>query len=260
MARMDFLNIKIDNLTMEEALQKIEYFISESACRYIVTPNLDHIVTLEKDKIFAEAYDNADLILADGKPLLWISRWLRCPIKEKLSGADLFPRICQLAAKHGYTVFLLGAEEGVAAKAAEKLIKKYAGLRIVGTYAPNFDFEENQKELSYIKSLIKMVQPDILGVALGSPKGEKFIYTHLQEYGVPLSISIGATLDFEAGKIRRAPSWMSDIGLEWLYRIIQEPKRLTKRYWNDAISIVPIIKKYRYQRDENSDRLNVTGR
>lgn len=259
MTRIDFLNIKIDNLTMEEALIKIDQLISERSCRYIVTPNLDHIVTLERDVAFAEVYDNADLVLADGKPLLWISRWLNCPIKEKLSGADLFPKMCQLAAKQGYKVFLLGAEEGVAAKAAENLAMKYSGLKIVGTYAPKFDFEENQMELVYIKSLIQRVQPDILGVALGSPKGEKFIYSHLQEYGVPLSISIGATLDFEAGKIRRAPRWMSEIGLEWLFRITQDPKRLAKRYWNDAISIAPIIKKYRYQRDENSNRLNVSG-
>lgn len=260
MTRMEFLNIKIDNLTMEEALQRVDFFVSEGTCRYIVTPNLDHIVTLEKDPVFAEVYKNADLILADGKPLLWISRWLKHPIKEKLSGSDLFPRICQLAAEKEYKVFLLGAAEGVAATAAEKLRKKYTGLRIVGTYSPKYDFEGNQEELAHIKSLIHMAQPDILGVALGSPKGEKFIYAHLQEYGVPLSISIGATLDFEAGKIRRAPKWVSEIGMEWLFRITQDPKRMIKRYWYDVISILPIIKKYRYQKDDNIDRLNVPGR
>jgi len=113
---------------MEEALIKIDQLISERSCRYIVTPNLDHIVTLERDGTFAEVYSNADLILADGKPLLWISRWLNCPIKEKLSGSDLFPKMCQLAAKQGYKVFLLGAEEGVAAKAAENLTTKHSGL------------------------------------------------------------------------------------------------------------------------------------
>ena len=260
MARIDFLNTKIDNLTMDEALRRIDFFVSEGTCRYIVTPNLDHIVTLEKDPVFAEVYKNADLILADGKPLLWISRWLKCPIKEKLSGSDLFPRICKLAAEKEYKVFLLGAEEGVAAAAAENLRKKYTGLRIVGTYAPKYGFEGDPQELAYIKSLIRMAQPDILGVALGSPKGEKFIYAHLQEYGVPLCISIGATLDFESGKIRRAPKWVSEIGMEWLFRITQDPKRMIKRYWYDAISILPIIKKYRYQKDDNIDRLNVPGR
>lgn len=260
MARMDFLNIKLDNLTMEEALREIDAFVSEGTCRYVVTPNLDHIVTLEKDNEFAQVYDNADLVLADGKPLLWISRWLRSPIKEKLSGSDLFPRICQLAAEKGYKIFLLGAEEGVGAAAAENLRKRYSGLRIVGTYAPEYGFEGNQEELARIKSLILEAQPDILAVALGSPKGEKFIYTHLKEYGVPLSISIGATLDFEAERIRRAPKWMSDVGLEWLFRISQDPKRLIKRYWNDAVSILPVINKYRYQRNENIDRLNVPSR
>lgn len=253
MSRIDFLNIKIDNLTMEEAIQKIDGLISESACRYIVTPNLDHIVTLERDSVFAEVYRNADLVLTDGQPLLWISKWLKRPIKEKLSGADLFPRICQLAAVRGYRIFLLGAGEGVADKAAQNLCSRYANLKIVGTYAPSFDFENDPQELAHISTQIAAARPDILAVALGSPKGEKFIYAHLREYQIPLSISIGATLDFESGTVRRAPKWMSSAGLEWLFRITQDPKRLSKRYWNDAVSIIPIIKKYRDPKNENTD-------
>ena len=124
MAKIDFLNIRIDNLTMEEALQQIDKMIRERTSRYIVTPNLDHIVNLEEDAEFAKAYAGADLVLADGTPLLWISKWLKNPIKEKVSGSDLFPRMCQLAAERGYKVFLFGAAKGVAAKAAENLQKQ----------------------------------------------------------------------------------------------------------------------------------------
>lgn len=245
MGRIRFLNIQIDNLTMEETLQEAERLIEKRACSYLVTPNLDHIVNLEQDADFAEAYRHADLIVADGKPLIWISKWLKNPIKEKVSGSDLFPRMCELAAKRGYRVFLLGAAEGVAAKAAENLQKKYHGLEIAGTYSPKFGFEHMPEELNKIKSILLEAKPDLLALALGSPKAEKFIYAHRQEFAVPLTISIGAAVDFEAGNIQRAPKWMSEVGLEWLFRITQDPKRLAKRYWRDAVMILPIIRKYR---------------
>lgn len=245
MARIDFLNTKIDNLTMDETMDVIDGLIQNNAPSYAVTPNLDHIVLLENDAEFVEVYKKADLIVADGKPLIWISKYLKKPIKEKISGSDLFPRICSLAAKKGYTIFIMGAGEGIAEKAAKNLCEKYPGLIFAGMYSPKYGFEQIPDELDIMKSLILESKPDILAVALGSPKGEKFIYKHLNEYNVPLSISIGATIDFEAGNVKRAPKWMSNIGLEWLFRITQDPKRLIKRYWKDATSIVPIIKKYK---------------
>lgn len=245
MTRIKFLNTYIDNLTMSEAIEKIDTLIMKKDSSYVVTPNLDHIVIIEKDMLFAEIYQNADLIVADGKPLIWISKYLKNPIKEKISGSDLFPQICKLAAEKHYSIFILGAAEGVADKAARNLIKKNSGLSIVGTYSPKFGFEKDNVELDIIKNRIMNAKPDILAVSLGSPKGEKFIYKHLKEYGIPLAISIGATIDFEAGNVKRAPHWMSNYGLEWLFRITQDPKRLVKRYWNDAVKIIPIIKKYK---------------
>ena len=245
MNRIRFLNTFIDNITMTEAVDEIDRLIQRKCCSYVVTPNLDHIVILENDKEFAEIYKNADLIVADGKPLIWISRYLGNPIKEKISGSDLFPKVCEMAALKNYSIFILGAAEGVAAKAAINLRSKFIGLNICGTYSPPIGFEKDMDELYKIYNLIKQANPDILAVSLGSPKGEKFIYNHLEEYGVPLSISIGATIDFEAGNVKRAPKWMADNGLEWFFRITQDPKRLVKRYWNDVIKIVPIIRKYR---------------
>lgn len=245
MGRIKFLNIQIDNLTMEETLQEIERLVEKRAYSYLVTPNLDHIVNLEEDAEFAEAYQHADLIVADGKPLIWISNWMKNPIKEKISGSDLFPKVCELAANRGYRVFLLGAAEGVAAKAAENLRKKYPGLQIAGTYSPKFGFEKMPDELGKMRNILLEAEPDILALALGSPKAEKYLYRHGKENNIPLSISIGASVDFEAGKIKRAPRWMSESGLEWLFRITQDPKRLIKRYWRDAVKILPIIKKYR---------------
>lgn len=245
MARIKFMNTCIDNLTMSETLNEIDKLIQKKICSYVVTPNLDHIVRLEKDEELQKVYKNASLILTDGKPLIWISKWYKTPIKEKISGSDLFPRVCQLAANKNYTMYLLGAAEGVADTAARNLMKKYPGLNIVGTYSPPFGFEKNEQEMNKIKAQIQDVHPDILVVGLGCPKQEKFMYYHCKELGVPISFGLGASIDFEAGNIKRAPKWMSNHGLEWLYRFSKEPKRLFKRYFVDDIKIIQVARKYR---------------
>lgn len=245
MTRLRLMNTEIDNLTMDETLDAIDSLIKEDNCSYVVTPNVDHIVQLEKDEELKRVYENASLILTDGKPLIWISNWYKTPIKEKISGSDLFPRVCDLAAKKGYTMYLLGAAEGVADKAAKNLIDKYRGLNIVGTYSPPFGFEKDKVELKKIERQIQEVHPDILIVGLGCPKQEKYMYHHCKELGVPISFGLGASIDFEAGNIKRAPKWMSEHGLEWLYRITQDPKRLAKRYLVDDMKIIGIARKYR---------------
>ncbi len=245
MSRIGFLNTQIDNLTMNEAVENITKLIEDKNNSYVVTPNLDHIVMLESDTEFFQAYKNADLILADGKPLIWISKLLKNPIKEKISGSDLFPQICKMSSKKGFSIFILGAAEGVAEQAAKNLINKYRNLKIAGVYSPPFGFENDNEEINKIIEMVSSLKPDILAVSLGSPKGEKFIYRYKDSMNIPLSISIGATIDFEAGNVKRAPKWMSNAGLEWLYRMMKEPRRLAKRYLNDACKIVPIYFKYK---------------
>lgn len=245
MARIKFMNTNIDNLTMTETLNEIDKLIQKKNCSYVVTPNVDHIVRLEKDVELQKVYKNASLILTDGKPLIWISKWYKTPIKEKISGSDLFPKVCELAANKNYTMYLLGAAEGVADTAAKNLMKKYPGLNVVGTYSPPFGFEKNEQEMNKIKTQIQEVHPDILIVGLGCPKQEKFMYYHCKELGVPISFGLGASIDFEAGNIKRAPKWMSNHGLEWLYRFSKEPKRLFKRYFVDGLKIIQVARKYR---------------
>ena len=243
--RIKFLNTYVDNLTMDEVINNIDNLIKMKKHSYVVTPNLDHIVQLEKDVELREAYKEADLILADGKPLIWISKLYNKPIKEKISGSDLFPKLCKMAAEKGYSMFFLGAAEGVADKASENLRAKYSGLKIVGTYSPPYGFEKNESILKQVVTTVCNAKPDILIVALGCPKQEIFMYHYCKDMNVPISLGLGASLDFEAGKIKRAPKWMSDFGFEWLYRMFQDPRRLFKRYWNDAINIIPIIRKYK---------------
>ena len=246
MSRIKFMNIELDNLTFNEALEKIDCLIHEDIKAYGVTPNIDHIVQVQKDMELLEIYRNANLVLTDGKPLLWIAKLYKNPIKEKVSGSDLFPELCKLAALKGYRIFFLGAAEGVAKKAAQRLQKKYIGLQVVGTYSPPFGFEKDKEEIQKILLMIHEANPHILIVGLGTPKQEKFIYRYREEFGVPFSIGLGASLDFEAGNVRRSPKWMSNMGLEWLYRMVQDPKRLIKRYLIDMIKIIPLIWKYKH--------------
>lgn len=242
--RIRFLNTEIDNLMMTDALQEIERLSGGETTGYVVTPNVDHIVRLEKDAAFRQAYRQADLILADGKPLLWISKWLKTPIREKVSGSDLFPQVCRMAAQTGRSLYFLGAAPGVADLAAEKLRAQYPTIQIRGCYSPPRGFEKDKEELLKIREKVRAAQPDILILALGTPKQELFIYQNRDLLGVPVTLCLGAAIDFAAGKAKRAPRWMQQHGLEWLYRLIREPRRMFKRYLIDDLQILGIILKY----------------
>lgn len=244
MSRIAFLNTNVDNLTMSEAIEKIDKLIKSKKPSYVVTPNVDHIVKLETDEEFKNVYKEADLILTDGMPLIWISKLKSNPIKEKVSGSDLFPKVCELALKNEYSIFLLGAAEGVAVQASENLKKKFNGLKIAGTYSPSYGFEKKEDEINEIIRMINDTKPDILAVGLGAPKQEKFIYKFRDKLNVPISLAIGASIDFEAGNVKRAPKWMQKVGLEWSYRLIKEPKRMFKRYLVDDIKIIKVCFKY----------------
>jgi N-acetylglucosaminyldiphosphoundecaprenol N-acetyl-beta-D-mannosaminyltransferase len=172
--RIRLMNTEIDNVTMTEAVDCVKYLAEHGKGAFVVTPNVDHMIKLEKDERFAAIYADADLILADGTPLLWFAKGLGTPLKEKVSGSDLFPLVCEMAAREGLSVFFLGAAEGVAAKAAEVLKKRYSGLQVAGTYSPPFGFERDAEETKRICAMINDARPDILFVGVGAPKQEKF--------------------------------------------------------------------------------------
>lgn len=258
--RMKFLNTHVDNLTMEEAVEEAKRLILNGRNSYVVTPNVDHIVKIEHDRLFREIYENADLVLTDGKPLIWMSRLLGMPIKQKISGSDYFPEVCEMAAREGFSIFLLGAAEGVAKKAAVNLMKKYKNLKIAGVYSPSYGFENDEEEISYIIRKINWAKPDILCIGMGTPKQEKFYYKYRDLLQVPLTLHIGATIDFEAGVIKRAPKWVSYAGMEWLFRLLKEPRRLYRRYLLEDLEIFPIFLKYRKQiRLEEPKCCNILG-
>ncbi len=243
--RMSFMNSFIDNITMEEAIDYIEECIQNHKIGHVITPNVDQIVRMEKDKYFQEICNHAELLLADGHPLLWIARWYKTPIKEKICGSDLVPELCRVAAQKGYKVFLLGAAPGVAEKAADNLKKKYPGLIVAGTYSPPLGFENDEEEIEKMDDMLRKSGADMLFVGMGVPKQDIFIYENMDKYQIPMSFSIGATIDFEAGEQKRAPRWISRIGFEWLYRLFRNPKKMFKRYVVDDMKIFRLAWKYR---------------
>jgi N-acetylglucosaminyldiphosphoundecaprenol N-acetyl-beta-D-mannosaminyltransferase len=239
------MNSYIDNVTKEEAIAHIEECINTRKIGHIITPNVDQVIRIESDKYFKEIYENAELLLADGTPLVWISRWYKKPIKEKICGSDLVPDLCKLAAQKGYLIFLLGSAEGVAAKAAENLKKNNPGLRVAGVYSPPYGFEKDKNEIDKINKMLFNSKADMLFVGMGVPKQDIFIYENMNKYQIPMSFSIGATIDFEAGIQKRAPKWVNHIGMEWLYRLAHDPKRMFKRYIIDDMKIFKLAWRYK---------------
>ena len=244
MEKQSLLNTYVNSVNMEETIDAIEKMISDRKKSYIVPINVDVVMQIENDPKLKEIVDKADLVLVDGQPLVWIARWHKKPVKDKISGSDLIPELCKVAAKRGYSIFIIGGADGVAEIAKTNLEKQFIGIQIVGTYAPPFGFEKDDNELEKINLMINQKKPDILIACLGCPKQEKWIYDNYQKYNANVSICAGATVDFLAGNVKRAPKWMSNHGLEWLFRVTQDPKRLIKRYFIDDVKIISLICKY----------------
>ncbi|RRF95922.1 MAG: glycosyltransferase [Lachnospiraceae bacterium] len=245
MEKQPLLNTYVNNVSMMEAVHEIERMIHEKKKSYIVAINVDVVLKIEHDQYLKKITDDADMVLVDGQPLVWISKWHKHPVKARISGSDLVPKMCEVAAEKGYTIYIIGGKEGIAEKAKKNLEGKLPGIKILGTYAPPFGFEKNQKELDKINAMITAAHPDILIVCFGCPKQEKWIFENYQKYDATVSICAGATVDFLAGNIDRAPRWMSDHGLEWFYRFTREPKRLFKRYFVDDVEIFKLVRKYK---------------
>jgi len=243
--RQKFMNTYIDNVTMEEAIGHIEECIQKKKIGQVITPNVDQIVRMEWDDYFKKICDNCELLLVDGHPLIWIAKLYGKPFKEKICGSDLIPVLCNIASKKGYSVFFLGAAPGIAAKAAEIMRKQNLGLKIAGTYSPPLGFEKDPEELERINKMLLESEADMLFVGMGVPKQDAFIYENMYKYKIPMSFSIGGTIDFIAGIQKRAPKWVSKIGFEWMYRLLHDPRRMFKRYIVDDMKIIRLYWKYR---------------
>jgi N-acetylglucosaminyldiphosphoundecaprenol N-acetyl-beta-D-mannosaminyltransferase len=229
------MGVPVSNVTMDEAIDFIDASIRRGGFHQVATANVDFLRNAIEDPQLQQILFGCDLVVPDGMPLLWLSKLLNCPLRERVCGVDLVPRLAELAVRRGYRIFLLGAKESVSKKAAEKLQEKYPGLEICGYSPPVSPLEDMNHE--QILRRIEAARPDILLVAFGNPKQEKWIAMHRDRLTVPVCLGIGGTLDFIAGAVPRAPKWMHGVGLEWLYRCSREPVRLTRRYVYDAAAL-----------------------
>lgn len=229
--RINICGVAIDRYSFDEVVEQIvEHAIAGGRPEYVVTPNAQHVLSLQSDAHFREIYRHAFLVVPDGVPLLWAAKFLKTPLKDRVNGTDLFEKLCAIAAEKQLKIFLLGGRPGAADKAAETLVARHPNLKIAGTYCPSYGFESKPEELALINSKIIATAPHILFVGLGAPKQEKWTYANYRELGVPVSVGIGVSFELVAGMVTRAPVWMQKTGLEWFFRLIVEPGRLWKRY------------------------------
>ncbi|MFK5894195.1 MAG: WecB/TagA/CpsF family glycosyltransferase [Pseudomonadota bacterium] len=259
-------SIPIDNVTLNSAVQRIlsmvkDYHLDQRA-RQVVTVNVDFLINALSWSINGPARHpelldilrNADLVTADGMPIVWLSHLLKSPLQERVTGADLVPALVKVASEKGHSIFFLGGKGDIGKQAAEILKSSYPKLTIAGVYSP-FVFTKGSKMLTTqqqdndIIRIINEAKPDILLIGFGNPKQELWFNRNRYKLKVPVSIGIGGTYEFIVGRVDRAPIWLQKMGFEWIYRIMQDPKKLYKRYIIGIVKLavltIPLLFKFK---------------
>lgn len=243
--RIRLFGANIDLLNMHDTVNLISDWFAQPQkdCHFVVTPNVDHIVKLQTDIGLQKAYKEAALIVTDGRPVVWAANLLGVNIPGTVPGSDLVPALFEHAQinQQPLTVFLLGAMPGVADRARDVIHATWPMVRVVGTLSPDYGFEKKPEVSKFICEAVNNSGADLLVIGLGAPKQELWITQYASEISVKVALCVGATIDFIAGEKSRAPMWMQKVGLEWLHRMLSEPKRLAKRYIVDAIIFPKLI-------------------
>ncbi len=250
--RLSIGRVPVDVVDEREALNVIAQLIDSKRGGFIFTPNVDHVVNVDSDDAFAKAYAKADLSIADGMPLVWASRLLGQPLPERVAGSDLVGPLLELAGQRRWRVYFLGAGPGVAEKAA-RIAKEKWNTDVVGTDAPMVNLKDDAQIDAIAQQLVD-AKPDLVLMAFGAPKQELLIARVAERVKPAVLLGIGASLDFIAGTIKRAPALMRKTGFEWLYRLSQEPGRLWKRYLVNDPKFVLILLRTWNERRTSRDR------
>lgn len=237
--KIHMFGIDIHNFSMSETVDVLQEWLQYGSldCKYVVTPNVDHIVQLEKNAVLKTAYEHASIVVADGRPVVLASKLLGKPLPETVPGSDLVPAIFERFQQQGLRlkVYLLGAMPGVAEVAASNIKAQWPMVEVVGVMSPDFGFEKDSAYCDRICKAVAESNADLLVLGLGAPKQEIWVDKYAKQLPVKVALCVGATIDFLAGNKPRAPMWMRKYGLEWLHRMGSEPKRLAKRYMVDAL-------------------------
>jgi len=238
MDKINLFNIEISSVTLRELLSQLKKGV-------LITPNVDHLVKLQKDKDFLACYQAAEWVVCDSKIVNLASKFLGNEFKEVIPGSSFLPAFYNYHKDNkNIRIFLLGAAEGVAKIAMENINKKVGWDIVIGAHSPSYGFEKNEKECAQIVDIVNKSGANVLVVGVGAPKQEKWIMKYKSQLpNIDLFMALGATIDFEAGNIKRAPKIMQKLHLEWLYRLFKEPKRLWRRYLIDDIPFFFLILK-----------------
>lgn len=233
--RITLMGCQVDNLTMEETLGRVEGFIQSGRPHQHVVVNVDKLVKASRDPGLRSIINECALINADGMPVVWASRLLGKPLKERVAGVDLFEALMARAGDKGWRVFLLGAREEVVRAVKDTYERKYPKLQICGY---RNGYWKGEAEEAQVAAQVKDSQADLLFVAISSPKKEQFLGRYQAEMKIPFAMGVGGTFDVAIGKVKRAPLWMQKSGLEWFYRFLQEPRRMFRRYFIDDVAFI----------------------
>jgi len=237
--RLRIGRVWVDALTFDQALVAIEQLVDRGEGGAVFTPNVDHLVKAESNLAFREAYQHCSLSFADGMPLIWISPLLGCALPERVAGSDLLRPVLEMAARRKWRVYLLGGAPGVAEEVS-KLLTETMGITVAGWDDCRIESDGSDRTgESFARA--QAAKPDLIFVALGPPKQELWIHRSREMLRPAVSLGVGASLDFLVGKYKRAPRWMGRVGLEWLYRLSQEPRRLWRRYLVEGPRFINIV-------------------
>lgn len=231
--RTEVWDVPFDRVTLEQAIEHIEHLIARGRPSYVITANVNYVMLHHRHPEVRSITDSADLILADGQPIVWRSLLKRRPLPQRVPGSELIYSLAKQASLKGWKIYFLGGQPGVAGTCAERLVQLYPGMKIAGVESPPFR-ELSAKEQAAQDARIRGSGADLLLVALGQPKGEAWIHQHYQRLGVPVSIQLGASFDFIAGTATRAPLAWQRCGMEWAFRMLSDPGRLCPRYAANA--------------------------
>lgn len=243
MEKIRLFDLDFSCVTLTQMINELRKIIESGKKTFIQTVNVDHLILMQEDRNFREITKSADYITCDGTPILWVSKLKKRKLPERVTGADLTLEICRKSAVNNFKIFILGAAPQVAEKAKREAKRMYPNVMIKGCYSPEeYELKDEEKNEKICK-MINRSGANILLIALGAPKQEKWYWENRGLLKVNVAIGVGAAIDFLAKEKRRAPAWIGKIGLEWLYRLLHEPKRLWKRYLVRDMRFIPLLVK-----------------
>ena len=236
--RVTLFGCNIDNVSMEETLERVEGFVRSGRPHQHVVVNVDKLVKASRDEDLRRIINECDLVNVDGMPVVWASRVLGKPLKERVAGIDLFEALMRRAAQKGWRVFLLGARQDVVREVATMYARRYPGLVLAGVRDGYWQGEDAEAQ---VVRQVRESRADLLFVAISSPKKEQFLGLYQAEMRIPFAMGVGGSFDVAIGRVKRAPAWMQMAGLEWFYRFLQEPRRMFRRYFIEDMAFIGLL-------------------